>query len=96
MFPSSISPKPLLIATYLLLVYIGQVGYCILLVTARKPETKVRNQTRCFLALQSIVVIENHNQRCRNRFSARQLDYGVLGRRLGTSPLLRIRSPVHF
>ncbi|KAF9645230.1 hypothetical protein BDM02DRAFT_3120522 [Thelephora ganbajun] len=40
MFPSSISPKPLLIATYLLLVYIGQVGYCILLVTARKPETK--------------------------------------------------------
>lgn len=40
MFPSSISPKPLLIATYLLLVYVGQVGYCILLVVARKPETK--------------------------------------------------------
>ena len=48
MFPSSISPNPLLIATYLLLVYIGQVGYCILLVTARKPETKVRHQTHAF------------------------------------------------
>jgi len=40
MFPSSISPKPLLIGTYLLLVYVGQVGYCVLLVAARKPETK--------------------------------------------------------
>lgn len=47
MFPSSISPKPLLIATYLLLVYVGQVGYCILLVMARKPETKVRNKVPC-------------------------------------------------
>ena len=46
MFPSSISPNPLLIATYLLLVYVGQVGYCILLVMARKPETKVRNHER--------------------------------------------------
>ena len=44
MYPSSISPKPLLIGTYLLLVYVGQVGYCILLVAARKPETKVRSQ----------------------------------------------------
>jgi len=40
MYPSSISPKPLLIATYLLLVYVGQVGYCVLLVMARKAETK--------------------------------------------------------
>ena len=47
MYPSSISPKPLLIATYLLLVYVGQVGYCILLVIARKAETKVRNQKSC-------------------------------------------------
>ena len=42
MYPSSISPKPLLVATYLLLVYVGQVGYCILLVMAKKQETKVR------------------------------------------------------
>jgi len=40
MYPSSISPKPLLVATYLLLVYVGQVGYCILLVMAKKQETK--------------------------------------------------------
>jgi len=46
MFPSSISPKPLLIASYLLLVYVGQVGYCILLVTARKPETKKNHKKR--------------------------------------------------
>ena len=44
MYPSSISPRPLLIATYLLLVYVGQVGYCILLVMARKKETKVRDR----------------------------------------------------
>lgn len=83
MFPSSISPKPLLIATYLLLVYIGQVGYCILLVTARKPETKVR-KPYAFLEFQLMFVIENHNQRRGDRFSARQLDNGVLGRCLGT------------
>ena len=47
MYPSSISPKPLLIATYLLLVYVGQLGYCILLVMARKRETKVRSQKPC-------------------------------------------------
>jgi len=40
MYPSSISPNPMLIAAYVLLIYVGQVGYCILLVTARKPETK--------------------------------------------------------
>jgi len=47
MYPSPISPKPLLIASYLLLVYAGQVGYCILLVLARKPETKVRGRWLC-------------------------------------------------
>lgn len=46
MYPSSISPKPLLIATYLLLVYVGQVGYCILLVMAKKQETKKNHNQR--------------------------------------------------
>lgn len=71
MFPSSISPKPLLIATYLLLVYIGQVGYCILLVTARKPETKVRDRGACFLRFELTFATENHNKRRRNRLGAR-------------------------
>jgi hypothetical protein len=61
MFPSSISPNPLLIATYLLLVYVGQVGYCILLVMARKPETKVRNHRRLPLTSQLTSAAENHD-----------------------------------
>jgi len=40
MYPSSISPNPMLIAPYVLLIYFGQVGYCVLLLFARKSETK--------------------------------------------------------
>lgn len=38
--PSSISPNPWLIAIYILLLYVGQLGYCVLLVLAQKQETK--------------------------------------------------------
>lgn len=38
--PTSISPHPSIIAIYALVTYIGQIGYCILLVFARKSETK--------------------------------------------------------
>jgi len=38
--PASISPWAPAIAAYILAIYLGQVGYCILLVFARKPETK--------------------------------------------------------
>ncbi|KII91749.1 hypothetical protein PLICRDRAFT_38586 [Plicaturopsis crispa FD-325 SS-3] len=37
---TSISPRSSLIAAYLVAVYVGQLGYCFLLVLARKPETK--------------------------------------------------------
>lgn len=40
--PTSISPRPFLIAIYVCAIFAGQIGYCILLVLARKPETKVR------------------------------------------------------
>ncbi|EGN92348.1 hypothetical protein SERLA73DRAFT_191309 [Serpula lacrymans var. lacrymans S7.3] len=40
LYPTSISPNPALIAVYVLAIYVGQVGYCVLLVLARKPETK--------------------------------------------------------
>ncbi|KAI0336773.1 hypothetical protein GY45DRAFT_1315420 [Cubamyces sp. BRFM 1775] len=40
LYPSSISPKPSMIAVFIVAIYIGQVGYCILLVFSRKPETK--------------------------------------------------------
>ncbi|OBZ73489.1 hypothetical protein A0H81_06154 [Grifola frondosa] len=41
LYPSSISPKPSMIAAYIIAIYIGQIGYCVLLVLARKPETKL-------------------------------------------------------
>lgn len=38
--PTSISPRPFLIAIYVIAIYAGQIGYCILLVLVRKAETK--------------------------------------------------------
>jgi hypothetical protein len=92
MYPSSISPKPLLIATYLLLVYVGQVGYCALLVMARKTETKVRNPEVVRPVSQLTSGVENHNERGGNRLGTRQLDHGVLGRRLGKISFHHIHS----
>ena len=43
--PSSISPLPSLIAIYVIAIYAGQIGYCLLLVLANKPETKVGLQS---------------------------------------------------
>lgn len=40
LYPSAISPKPYLIAVFIVAIYVGQVGYCVLLVLSRKPETK--------------------------------------------------------
>ena len=68
-FPSSISPKPLLYAGYLLFVYAGQV-------TARKPETKVRNRNlRSWGFARNPPSAENYNQMSRNRLGTHQLDY---------------------
>jgi len=38
--PTSITPKTAMIATFVLIIYGAQIGYCILLVLVRKPETK--------------------------------------------------------
>ncbi|KIJ59759.1 hypothetical protein HYDPIDRAFT_118103 [Hydnomerulius pinastri MD-312] len=40
MYPTSISPHPALVAIYVVVIYVGQIGYCVLLVFARKIETK--------------------------------------------------------
>ncbi|KAJ6610466.1 hypothetical protein B0H10DRAFT_2166051 [Mycena sp. CBHHK59/15] len=45
LYPTSISPKPAVISVYVAAMYLGQIGYCVLLVLARKPETKVRMRT---------------------------------------------------
>ncbi|KAF7982791.1 hypothetical protein HWV62_25703 [Athelia sp. TMB] len=39
-YPTAISPRPSLIAIYVIAIYAGQIGYCLLLVLARKTETK--------------------------------------------------------
>ncbi|KIK55577.1 hypothetical protein GYMLUDRAFT_175444 [Collybiopsis luxurians FD-317 M1] len=39
-FPTSISPRPVIIAIYVAAIYAGQLGYCVLIVLARKAETK--------------------------------------------------------
>ncbi|KAF7309632.1 hypothetical protein MIND_00334300 [Mycena indigotica] len=38
--PTPISPRPSVILVYVALIYLSQIGYCALLVLARKPETK--------------------------------------------------------
>ncbi|KAG5652213.1 hypothetical protein H0H81_005792 [Sphagnurus paluster] len=40
LYPTSISPYPPSIAIYFLFIFFGQLGYCLLLVLASKPETK--------------------------------------------------------
>jgi len=39
-FPTSITPKSWMIALYIVAIWVAQIGYCIMLVLARKPETK--------------------------------------------------------
>jgi len=40
LYPSAVTPEPKLIGIYIAAIYIGQIGYCVLLVFARKQETK--------------------------------------------------------
>ncbi|KAG6841266.1 hypothetical protein C0991_000407 [Blastosporella zonata] len=40
LYPTAISPNPPTIAAYVLVIFLGQLGYCLLLVLANKPETK--------------------------------------------------------
>ena len=56
LYPTALSPSPNMIAVYLVVVYIGQIGYCVLLVLARKAETKVRNGKiiACILGLMTL------------------------------------------
>ncbi|GJE93391.1 hypothetical protein PsYK624_095500 [Phanerochaete sordida] len=40
LYPAVIAPEPSMVAIYLVAIYLGQIGYCVLLVLARKRETK--------------------------------------------------------
>ena len=39
--PTPISPSPTLVGVYVIGIFAGQIGYCVLLVLASKEETKV-------------------------------------------------------
>ena len=39
--PTPISPSPSLVGIYVIAIFAGQIGYCVLLVLASKEETKV-------------------------------------------------------
>lgn len=84
--PTAISPEFNFIAVYVLAVYVGQIGYCVLLVLASKPETKVT----CCICLssfyQSILIlhpIAYPNKSSRFVSCIRQLHNGPLGYRMG-------------
>jgi hypothetical protein len=46
-FRTTVTPSPWMIYMYIIAVWVGQIGYCGLLVLARKPETKVRPCAVC-------------------------------------------------
>jgi len=41
LYPTSITPNSAVIGAYVAVIYLGQIGYCLLLVLATKSETKV-------------------------------------------------------
>jgi hypothetical protein len=80
--PASISPWAPAIATYIFAIYLGQIGYCILLVIARKPETKARCcDLHCLLLTPDAT--EHNSQRCRPRSCICKLGHGRLGHCMG-------------
>jgi hypothetical protein len=61
LYPAVIAPEPRMIAVYLVAIYLGQIGYCVMLVLARKPETKA--SIPYFIAMVSL------RRRCREHLS---------------------------
>lgn len=41
LFPTNITPKTEMVGFYMTAVYVLLIGFCVLLITARNPETKV-------------------------------------------------------
>ncbi|KZV96022.1 hypothetical protein EXIGLDRAFT_609774 [Exidia glandulosa HHB12029] len=52
---TSLSPSPIVVGVYWLLVFAGQIGFCLLLVIARKEETKARRNTLVSLGLSVVL-----------------------------------------
>jgi hypothetical protein len=45
LFPSGMTPKTEMVGLYMTVVYILLIGFCVLLITARNPETKASPET---------------------------------------------------
>lgn len=83
--PTAISPRTSVLSAYVGAIFLGQIGYCLLLVMARKPETKVRKwSTAVAFAILDTVTTESPGERCRILARACQLHDGVLGDCMGT------------
>jgi len=46
-YPTLLSPNAILLGLYWVVVYALQIGFCLILVTARKDETKVSDEEVC-------------------------------------------------
>jgi hypothetical protein len=78
-FRTVLSPKSWMIQMYIIAVWVGQIGYCGLLVLARKPETKVRVYMRNKLLKILMCVTANSHPWIRTMARVDQLGLGRLG-----------------
>jgi hypothetical protein len=80
---TAISPKFALIAIYVIAIYVGQFGYCLLLVLASKPETKVFHPSPKYHTTLTLESTAYANKSRRSLPRLFQLCNGTLGYRMG-------------
>ena len=93
--PTSITPNPSVVGVYVAVVFLGQIGYCLLLVVASKTETKVSYPCHTGSVIDA-VVLESSHQRCWPWSCTRQYTYGTLGNRMGKNPSVFYDNAVHL
>lgn len=84
LYPATIAPEPYMIAIYIVAIYLGQIGYCLLLVLAHKPETKVCPSSPVCPQHCIQLFPENAGEGRRAAVSVCQLGDGWMGDCLGT------------
>lgn len=93
MYPTSITPSPKMITTYVIAIFVTQIGYCAILVFARRSETKVLLISLVCSVLLTSMKCTAASAYKRKRFGGcvRKLDNGILGDCMGAC----IRSSYH-
>jgi hypothetical protein len=94
LFPSGMTPKTELVGFYMTVVYVLLIGFCVLLITARNPATKVsvclfKNSVRSNLVQD---LLGNPCERCRPPTRSDQLAYDSLGGTLGSATFYTIHN----